>query len=150
MCFVNWSSVINLDLFWKQVFSYRPNICWPMFVAKCILAKSFGQMSLGQKSFGQMPVEQMSIGQMFFWPNGIKGASEKVSQLILLSHSIHNKKKCFNERNCSFLYCRKVKRINYHHSCIYSLSFNIVLFTFSELPSTRSLLYPTKCGVLLY
>jgi len=22
MCFINWSSVINLDLFWKQVFSY--------------------------------------------------------------------------------------------------------------------------------
>jgi hypothetical protein len=22
MCFVNWSAVLNLDLFWKQVFSY--------------------------------------------------------------------------------------------------------------------------------
>ncbi len=25
MCFVNWSSVVNLDLFWKQVFSYNDN-----------------------------------------------------------------------------------------------------------------------------
>jgi len=23
MCFVNWSSIITLDLFWKQVFSYN-------------------------------------------------------------------------------------------------------------------------------
>jgi hypothetical protein len=35
MCFVNWSSVINSDLFWKQVFSF---IVWLTFklLAGCV------------------------------------------------------------------------------------------------------------------
>ncbi len=35
MCFVNWSSVINLDLLWKQVFSYAA-IYTIIYIWKCI------------------------------------------------------------------------------------------------------------------
>ncbi len=39
MCFVNSSSVINLDLFWKQVFSYR--VLWATFTIKVDLFFDF-------------------------------------------------------------------------------------------------------------
>ncbi len=64
------------------------------------------------------------------------GATIKVSQFIKLL--IHNKNIYLNEQRCIFQQRRKVKTANDLYNHIILFSFNIVPFTFSELPSTSS------------
>ena len=86
MCFVNWSSVINLDLFWKQVFSYKS---FADQMSLYLPNMSISQLLFDQLAFALTPFDQQTFilaATTSIWQHihGIKSTSLSCHHMALV------------------------------------------------------------------